>query len=286
MKKQNYDPEKGMQKMNAILQKNIFYYLNQRIPLCRDFTHQMLTVAAVDHLGNPAVKRIRILKVPRHEIFKSEEQLELAIFPFGMEMNNLYSQDRRNYIYKTLHESFIKQGRFNLLEKEDLPWRLIEKECQFERICEEEVVRTIAGRTTAEGIICGGIKKWMDGGVEIKALFMEPEQGEVCLLHDVFSLKDNVDDLRTILNGLAMKFRDSFPTRIGEIIEIDGQLIQVNIGSKKGILPCIRYNVFQTEEELLNRAVVKDVEEESSRAKVIEEDRSREIERGFRVRTR
>ncbi|MGA1824749.1 MAG: hypothetical protein ACMUIP_08790 [bacterium] len=284
LEEQHYDAQKGEELIHAILRQNTFYYLNQRVPLYKDFTNQTLTIKAEDNVGNKISKTVHIVKVPRDTILKSEERMQLAIIPFGTE---LFSRGRQEYIYTTLIESLNAQERFHLLEKDELPWYLLEKGCTSEAMCTKEMVRKIASRTQAEGLICGNVNKWtMDGGIEIKASFREPEGGEECVFHDVFSPRDTVDDLRTIIAGLAMKFMDSFPVCTGKITRLDGDVIHVNIGAQKGILPCMRYNVFREEEELLNKAVIKQIDQESSEAAVIEEGTGREIGEGCLVRTR
>jgi len=280
---QNLNPEKYIQTIKDIVQGYTTHYLNQKICLQKEFTS--LTIVVEDRLGIRSSKEFRIRKIPQEEVVKSKQKMLLAIIPFDIDMVITYNRDRQDYIYKTLIEAFVCQGRFNLIEKDAIPWHLIKKACIAGKICDEDVVRQIGEITFTEGIICGGIQKWMDG-LEIKAVFKEVENGETRLFHDVFTPGDTSRDLKAVISGLAMKFRDSFPICTGTIIGIDEQIIQVDIGSEKGLFPGMKYNIFMDELELIGKANIKKVEERSSEARVPKKKKCIEIKEGYRVRTR
>jgi hypothetical protein len=123
-------------------------------------------------------------------------------------------------------------------------------------------------------------------GIEIKAVFRDAEKGEPLLFHDIFTPGDATKDLKAIISGLAMKFRDSFPVCSGTIINKEGLTIYVDVGSEKGLFPGMKYNIFKDEQELISMASINKVEGGSSKAKVTEQEKSQEIREGYRVRTR
>jgi len=272
-----------METIHSILKKNTGYYLNQRIFLESEFTILDLTVE--DNQGHRKSKQFRIKKIPREKIFHSEERMVLAIIPFDMERPGVYDRDQQEYIYAKLMKSFMQQGRFNFLEEEMLPRDLISSACTVGKVCEEKVIQQIGALTSAEGVICGDIHRWKDG-VEIKAVFREIEKGETRLFHDVFTPDDTAKNLTTIIAGLAMKFRDSFPLCEGIIIDKDKSIIQVDIGLEKGLFPGMRYNIFEDEREIIDKASIKKVKRKSSEAEVLEQKQGEQIREGHKVRTR
>ena len=253
-------------------------------------TNFTLTLQAEDNSGNKEERQFRIKKIPREEIIKGEERMYLAIIPFDFAKTEAEDFDV-DYAYDQIMKYFTLQDRFNLVKEKDLPWDFIETERRTGRACNEYVAQQIIERTPAEGVICGDIQKLKDG-IQINAYFMEIDSGrdcpcqECCLFHDVFTPANG--DMAFRISGLAMKFRDSFPICTGTIEEKKGQTIQVNIGSEKGLFPGMRYNIFKCnrQRELLNKAAIRQVEKNSSEARVLEKEQHGEIENHDCVRTR
>ncbi len=280
LKGQEQNPERYVHLFNTILQGYTTHYLNHKICLIKDFT--TLDISVEDLLGNRDSKEFRIRKILREDIFQSEQRMLLAILPFETDMDTPYDKERSDFIHKTLYETFIQQGRFNIVEEAAMPWHIVKK---GKRIFDEDTVRQIGEITSAEGIIYGSIQKWLDG-IEVNATFRDAENGEVLVFHDVFSPQDTARDLNTIISGLAIKFRDSFPMCTGTIINRDGQIIYVNMGSKDGLFPGMKCNIFIDDKELISKAVIKKVGEGVSEATLYKKTEEIEIKEGYRVRTR
>lgn len=201
------------------------------------------------------------------------------------------SDDFSDYIYHRLTESFTRQGRFQLVERSKLPCLLIEKAIQTKDISQQEFTRQLSHLTPAEGVIFVDVQK-RDNGLEIVARLVDMKSATL-VFHRVFAPvrepkgHQAFEELNTIISGLAMKFRDSFPLLTGAVMAREGPIIQVDLGSEKGIFRGIWYNIMRGDgREVICRAVVEEVAKGTSRARVIEEEKSREIRQGCRVSTR
>lgn len=281
--RQIHDPKKYSKIVKKILEKDTTYYLKQKILLGDQFTTLVLTLVVEDKEGNKKSKQFNIQKKTRQEIFKSEQRMAMAIIPFDVKEDSVDNSDQ-NYIYNKLLKSFAHQGRFNLIEQGEVPWELIENECRSGKMCTECVAQLIGEMTSAEGIICGNIQKLKtDKNIEIKAEFREVEMGKRYLFHDVYTPHAN---LNVHIPGLAQKFCNSFPLVTGTIIDKDGHTIRVNLGAEKGLFPGMRYNIFENERELINKANIRKVEEIVSEAEISEKEKNDKIEKGYWVRTR
>ena len=199
--------------------------------------------------------------------------------------------DLSDYIYHRLSESFTRQGRFQLVERAKLPWLLIEKAIQAKDISQQEFTRQLGHLTPAEGVIFLDMQK-RDNGLEIMARLVDMKSATL-VFHRVFAPviepqgHQAFEELNTIISGLAMKFRDSFPLLAGAVLSREGPIIRVNLGSEKGIFRGIWYNIMGGEgREIICRAVVEEVAKGTSMARVIEEKKIREIRPGCRVSTR
>ncbi len=280
--RQDRDIENYLQSLYKVVHSCNFYYLNQRIALKDEVTDLHLLVE--DTLGNQGSQHYCIQRVPREEVLKSEQRMVLALLP----LDAIAAKENtiQNYINSKLIESFISYGRFNLVEREKLPWVLIEKTIQAKGgIYQNNAAQTIGAIAAAEGVICGYIQRREDG-TEILARFIEVETGLIRLFHDVFTPHENKENLHNITLGLAMKFRDAFPICTGAIIAKKRKIIRVDFGSEKGIFPGMLYNIFKDEQELIGKANIEDVREGFSEAKISERETALQVNVGYKVRTR
>ncbi|MCL6583143.1 MAG: hypothetical protein K6U11_05830 [bacterium] len=309
---QRKDPAYYVQLLQKALWSANFYYLNQRIPLVNKVTDLDLVVE--DSRGIRRVRHYRIEKIPREEVIRSEQRMVLALLPFETaqvdeivatataaedkpsqtlvkESDNLI----KSYINDRSQQAFISQGRFNLVERGKLPWVLIEKTIQAVgdtagQTDQSSAAQKIGRMVAAEGVICGYIQRRGDG-TEIMARFIEVKTGLIRLYHDVFTPTESRESLDIITAGLAMKFRDSFPICSGSIISRQGNSIQVDFGSEKGIFPGMMYNIFEHEQELIATASITETRAGESEAEINASSATaaRSISRirpGLRVRTR
>ncbi|MEW5804505.1 MAG: hypothetical protein AB1847_20625 [bacterium] len=227
--------------------------------------------------------------------------------------------DLSDYIYHRLNESFTRQARFRLVERDKLPWLLIEKVIQAQgtsqsisqgasqtvsqgasqtasrginqAMTQQEIARQIGQFTPAEGVIFMEVEK-QDNGIEILARLVNLTSVTLAF-HKVFApvseplSHQDFEELNTIISGLAMKFRDSLPLLTGTVLAREGSTIRVNLGSKKGILRGMWYNIINARGRgVLCRAVVEAVAKETSRARIIEGEKIGEIRPGCQVSTR
>jgi len=260
------------------------------------------------HLGRTDAKGIDVSAIPPKEssgspgsIGSPEDQhrMILALIPpvkkagapSATPAAGTSSDDLSDYLYHRLSESFTWQGRFQLVERANIPWLLIEKAIQTKDISQEEFARQLGHLTPAEGVIFLDMQK-RDNGLEIVGRMVDLKSATL-VFHRVFAPVSEpqghqaFEELNTIISGLAMKFRDSFPLLTGAVLAREGPVIQVDLGSEKGIFRGIWYNITsQDGREVICRAVVEEVAKGSSTARVIEKEKSREIRPGCRVSTR
>lgn len=276
------EPERYIDLLQEVVRSYNTYHINQRIPLMEEFT--TLNLLVEDTLGNQGTKIFHIQRIPREAVFKSEQRMILALLP--LDSVTAVESDLQRYIYNKFIESFINDGRFNLVEREKLPWVIIEKTIQSgDRVYQEDIAQEIGEMASAEGVICGYIQKRADG-TEILARFVEVDTGLIRLFHDVFTPSEEIKNIHTITSGLAMKFRDSFPVCTGTIIAKKGKTIHVDTGSEERIFPGMRFNIFKDERELIGQASIREAGEGFSEAEIQKGDTSRDIDVGHWVRTR
>lgn len=279
---QDKDPETYINLLQEVVSNYDTYHLNQRLRLEEEITNVNLMVE--DQMGNKASKTFYIQKVPREDVLKSEQRMILAPLPFDAFTES--PLDLQRYINSKVIEYFVNYGRFDLVEREKLPWVLIEKTIEAGgKVYKEDIAQKIGEMSSAEGVLCGYIQNRKDG-TEILARFVDVDKGIIRMVQDVFTPSDDMKSLDTITSGLAMKFRDSFPVSTGNIIARKGNSIIVDIGSEKGIFPGMVFNIYKDEEALITKAFISDVEEGTCEARISEGEKVRDVDEGLKVRTR
>lgn len=299
--KQNREPQNLKQILKDTIQEYNLYHLNQIYPL-KDGTN-LLDLLVEDNSGNTASKHLTIRNIPLDTIVNSNSQhrMTVALVPLVKDVD--YQIDIQDYIYHRLLESFTRQARFNIVERKKLPWLLIEKAIQTKDTAQRDsdqidIARQIGHITRAEGIIFAELQK-VDNGIEIVGRFVNVEIMPALFLHKVFApikdLKSNKDfeELNRILTGLTIKFRDSFPLCTGTVTAKNGRIIEVDLGAHEGIFPGMGYNIYMDNIdkdkdglELISKAIIEKVAEDSSKARIPDGEKSWGIERGYRVSTR
>ena len=279
---QNKEPERYIRMLQETLERYNIYHLNQRIHLEEEFT--VLHLSVEDSAGNQGSRLFHIQKIPREEVFKSEERMVMALLPLDSMTEKGF--ELQHYISNKLLESFYEYDRFNLVEREKLPWIMIEKMIQTGgKIYKDDAAQQIGEIVSAEGVICGYIQKRADG-TEILARFVEVDTGLIRLFHDVFTPSEDVGNINLITSGLAMKFCTAFPICTGTIIGKKGNHIHVDLGSEKSIFPGMGFNIFRDERELIGKAYIRDTFEGYSEAEVSGNEKNGDIALDDRVRTR
>jgi len=241
----------------------------------------------------------------------SQERMILAILPplkkaaadAGSDSSSIRLAD---YIYHRLGEAISRQARFRLVERAKLPWLLIEKAIQSGNLSWQQICRQISHLTPADGVMFIEVQRSKDSfgqeGLDIQGRLVNLESTTLAI-HRVFvptvepQSDQDFEELNTAVFGLAMKFRDFLPLLTGTVLSRSGSVIKVDLGSEKGVLCGMCYNIYNNNDNNndekadrqrrpLCRAIVKEVAKGISTARIIESELSSKIRPGCIVMTR
>ncbi|MCL6583144.1 MAG: hypothetical protein K6U11_05835 [bacterium] len=237
----------------------------------------------------------------------SQERMILALLPplkkaatdVGSDSSSIRLAD---YIYHRLGEAISRQARFRLVERAKLPWLLIEKAIQSGNLSWQQICRQISHLTPADVIMFIEVQRSKDSfgqeGLDIQGRLVNLESTTLAI-HRVFvptvepQSDQDFEELNTAVFGLAMKFRDCLPLLTGTILSRSGSVIKVDLGSEKGVLCGMCYNIYNNSDGKANRqrrplcrAIVKEVAKRISTARIIESELSSKIRPGCIVMTR
>lgn len=204
-----------------------------------------ITIKAIDPAGNEQVKVLTIERTI-NPVLEIGSRMSVAVIPFKYRGENSTNQ---RFIADLLIDSLVNQKRFWVVDRERVD-RLMPKfdqegldSASFSPI---ELGRLVA----AESVLAGSVYE-RGGFVEVVARLIDTETGVILDTQDVYGVGES-RDLASLIDGLALKFKNSFPLVEGIIIEKEGKDILVNLGKEKNIKDFTKYILFREGKNLID----------------------------------
>ena len=203
----------------------------------------VITIKAIDLSGN---ERIKTLEIERaiNQVYQVGSRMSVAVIPFKYRGEKL---DNQQFVADHLINAFVEQKRFCVVDRERID-RIIQR---FEGGSPDEPQFSpleIGKLVSAESVLAGCIYE-NKGFLEVVARLIDTETSVILDTQDVYGV-ENPRNLKFLLEGLALKFKHSFPVVEGLIIEKEGQNILVNLGKEKNIKEFTKYIIFRPGENI------------------------------------
>lgn len=237
-----------------------------------------IQIEAKDEAGQSAVKRISIRRqVP--QAMELDERLSLSILPFehkgAVSGTSLSFQDR-------LTDSLVDQKRFRVIERDKLDAILQEQKLSRTALVDRSTALRLGKLVAAKSILTGAIVESREG-VEVVARLIDTETSEILATEDVYNEVKGVEDLRTLAEGMAIKFHREFPLVDGSVIQPQRGYVLTDLGKGKVALQrrLIIYRekpvkhpqtgkILGTDNTIIGRARITQVMPEMSRADLLD----------------
>jgi hypothetical protein len=188
-------------------------------------------IEAKDEAGQSAVKRISIRRqVP--QAMELDERLSLSILPFeqkgAVSGTSLLFQDN-------LTGSLVDQKRFRVIERDKLDAILQEQKLSRTALVDRSTALRLGKLVAAHSIMTGTIVETREG-VEVVARLIDTETSEILATEDVYNEVKGIEDLRSLAEGMAIKFHREFPLVDGSVIQLQKGYILTDLGKGKAAL--------------------------------------------------
>jgi hypothetical protein len=184
-----------------------------------------LTIEAMDKAGNTASKKIIVIrKVPK--ALQLAERLSLTAFPF--EHKGVVSAACFAF-QDNLIDALIDQNRFRVVERDKLDLILQEQKLSRTKLFDKPTALKLGRLVTAQSVITGSIIETRIG-IEAVARLIDTETSEILSTQDVYDEVKDLPALRSLAEGMAIKFHRDFPLVDGLVIERKGKDIFTNLG--------------------------------------------------------
>lgn len=220
-------------------------YFNQLMELNEG--ENKLTIEVMDTKGNTASKTVTVVrKIQKvHEI---GSRMSLALMPLMIKGGVSMASD---IVYDNLIDAFINQNRFNIVTRSDLEIVLKEQKLSQTDLVDKNTAIRVGKLVAAEGILMGTVRETTDS-IEIYVRLVNTETSTLLESKDVFGRDKSISNIEYLSNGLALKFKHSFPLIEGIVIKTKAKNIYADFGSFKGIKKEMKFIVFRQGETIVH----------------------------------
>jgi TolB-like protein/tetratricopeptide (TPR) repeat protein len=224
--------------------RNIFF--NQLVDLKEGENKIVLEVQ--DTAGATESKTVTINRqVPKvHQI---GARMSIAIMPFEKTGEPTSSAD---IIYDNLVNSFADQGRFHIVSRgAELEAAMREMKLSQSDLVDKGRALQVGKMVAAEGILMGTIRETKDG-IEVYARLVNTETSALFDSKDVYGADKSLPQIQYLTNGLALKFKHSFPLLEGMVVKVSGRDIYADFGTAQKIKKDMKFIVFREGEKIVH----------------------------------
>lgn len=185
-------------------------------------------IEARDAGGNTASKTITVTRqIP--QALQLEERLSISILPFEQKGeisgHSMAFQDN-------LINALVNLNRFKIVERDKLDVVLQEQKLSRTKLVDRNTALKLGRLVAAQSIITGSIIETRTG-IEIVARLIDTETSEILDTEDVYDEVKDLRALKTLSEGMAVKFHREFPLLGGVVIHQKGKYIFTDLGTDK-----------------------------------------------------
>ncbi len=238
-----------------------------------------VVIAAEDSAGNRNETKIVIIRrIP--QAFQLDARLKISVLPF----------DKQSVVANESHafqgyliDALIHRERFRVVERSLLDIILQEQKLSRTQLVDRKTALEVGRLAAAQSIIAGSIVESRNG-IEIVSRMIDTETSEILAAADVYGELKNRRAMLTLANGMALKYHRDFPLSGGMVIRSDGKTIFTDLGMEEiklqrriivykesPVQHPVSAQVVGTDKQILCRARVHQVQEEISKARILEE---------------
>jgi tetratricopeptide (TPR) repeat protein/TolB-like protein len=200
-----------------------------------------LSVHAQDTNGAFAEKTVTIIyQIPA--VRQIGSRMSLAILPFEQKGTITPASSTVN---DSLVAAFLHQERFNIVSRgPGFEAALRELKLSSTGLVDKSTALRAGRLVAADGILMGTIHE-TDNSIEIYARLINAETAAVMEAQDVYAEDKSLSQIQYIINGLALKFKHSFPLIEGIVIKASGKDIYADIGIASRIKKDMKFIIFR-----------------------------------------
>ncbi|MBW1743617.1 MAG: hypothetical protein JRJ47_09350, partial [Deltaproteobacteria bacterium] len=185
-------------------------------------------IEAKDVAGNTASQRITVIRhIPK--ALQLAERLSLTVLPF--EQKGTVS-DVSLSLQDNLTDAMVNENRFRVVERDKLELVLREQKLSRSKLIDKSTAISLGKLVATQTIITGSIIETR-AGIEVVGRMIDTETSEILATVDVYDEIKDIPGLRTLGEGMAIKFHRHFPLLDGLVVQKKGKYIFTDLGQDK-----------------------------------------------------
>ncbi len=202
-------------------------------------------IEAIDTFGNKSQKVLTVnRKIPK--IRQLGSRMSVSILPMERRGETSMFGDT---VYDSLIAAFVEQKRFHLTERAKLEEILRELRLSQTELVEPGTASKVGKIVVADAILTGTIYE-SKNSIEILTRLVDTETSTIIESKDVFDEDKSLPNINRLMQGLALKYKQSLPLLEGLVIKKDKKGILTDLGSSKRVKKDMGIILFREGEEI------------------------------------
>jgi TolB-like protein len=186
---------------------------------------------------------------PPDVIQRVGERMGLAVLPFqtkglGTEMGEIN-------VVEQMMTTFFNLNRFKLFERSQLEKILEEQKLGMAGVLDASTAAEIGKGIGVDAIVLGTVTR-AGGNIAIDARLIDTETAEIITAQDEISARTSIQDLKDMINRLALKISQDLPLVEGYVISVGGDRLTLDIGGNNGLKKGMKCIVYQEGKEIIH----------------------------------
>jgi hypothetical protein len=200
---------------------------------------------AVDEAGNVA-RRTLVVRREIRRVKQVGSRLRVSLLPFAKRGAASVLSEA---VYDNFFNVLVNQGRFDLVERQQLEAALRELRLSQTDLVDETTAVKTGKIMAAEGMLFGSVTE-TPRSLEVLARFIDVETSLVLAAVDVYGEELTLPHLQTLMEGMAWKLRRHFPLVEGLVLDTTGKVLWTDLSKGHGIKRYMKLIVYRAGEEV------------------------------------
>jgi len=178
------------------------------------------------------------------------ERMKIAVLPFQTK-GNFQNFDVGNIILDKMITSFVNQGRFKVMEREELENILKEQQLEMSGVIDASTAAKVGKGAGLDAILIGSVIQ-TGSNISVDARLIDTETAGIITSKDAYTYKMDAQSVKTLVENIAKQISDNIPLLKGFVVQVEDSLVYIDIGTNKGIKKGMKCDVYREGEEIKN----------------------------------
>jgi len=178
------------------------------------------------------------------------ERMKIAVLPFETK-GNFQGIDVGNIILDKMITSFVNQGRFKVMEREELEKILKEQQLGMSGIIDASTAARVGKSAGLDAILIGSLTR-AGSNISVDARLIDTETAGIITSKDAYTYKMDAQSVKTLSENIAKQISGDIPLLKGFVVQVEDSLVYIDIGTNKGIKKGMKCDVYREGEEIKN----------------------------------